>query len=119
MIATDEDALICDLAETYQIFDYKQMPPSKVAIFAIGLKNDSRIKMKMIGAKVTMETTLLSFIADGINLLLWAKTKDGAKGINRPKAILSGLYEKDSDKISTYASGEDFEKARQKLLKGG
>lgn len=119
MIATDEDALICDLAETYQIFDYKQMPPSKVAIFAIGLKNDSRIKMKMVGAKVTMETTLLSFIADGINLLLWAKTKDGAKGINRPKAILSSLYEKDSEKVSTYVSGEDFEKARQKLLKGG
>ena len=119
MITTDEDALICDLAETYQIFDYKHMPPLKVAIFAIGLKNDSRIKMKMVGAKVTMETTLLSFIVDGINLLLWAKTKDGAKGINRPKAILSSLYEKESEKVSTYVSGEDFEKARQKLLKGG
>ena len=26
MIKTDEDALICDLAETYQIYDYKSLP---------------------------------------------------------------------------------------------
>lgn len=119
MIATDEDALICDLAETYQIFDYKQMPPSKVAIFAIGLKNDSRIKLKMTGSKIPIELTALFGIIDRLDLLMWAKTKDGAKGINRPKSILSGLNEEDADKISTYASGEDFEKARQKILKGG
>lgn len=119
MIATDEDALICDLAETYHIFDYKQMPPYKVAIFAIGLNNNSRIKLKMTGSKIPIELTALFGIIDRLDLLMWSKTKDGVKGINRPKSILSGLNEEDADKISTYASGEDFEKARQKILKGG
>lgn len=119
MIKKDEDALICDLAETYHIYDYKQMPPSKVAIFAIGLKNDSRIKLKMTGSKLPMDTLLLSAITDMFRLLLWAKTKEGSKGINRPKSILSSLYEKKSDKVTSYSSGKDFEKARQRLLKGG
>ena len=30
----DEDALVCDLAETYGIYDYKQLPLLKVAVFA-------------------------------------------------------------------------------------
>ena len=33
MIKTDEDALICDLAETYQIYDYKSLPAYMVATF--------------------------------------------------------------------------------------
>ena len=33
MIKTDEDALICDLAETYRIYDYKQLPAYQVAVF--------------------------------------------------------------------------------------
>lgn len=119
MIAVDEEALICDLAEIYHIFDYKQMPPYKVAIFAIGLNNNSRIKLKMTGSKIPIELTALFGIIDRLDLLMWSKTKDGVKGINRPKSILSGLNEEDADKISTYASGEDFEKARQKILKGG
>lgn len=119
MIAVDEEALICDLAETYHIFDYKQMPPYKVAIFAIGLNNNSRIKLKMTGSKTPIELTALFGIIDRLDLLMWSKTKDGVKGINRPKSILSGLNEENADKISTYASGEDFEKARQKILKGG
>jgi len=75
MIKVDENALICDLAETYQIFNYKQIPPSTVAIFAIGLRDDSRIKMKLSGAKVSPNILLLSGIVDRLNLLLWSKTK--------------------------------------------
>src|SRR5699024_11907585 len=59
MIQLDEDALICDLAETYQIYDYRQLPPTRVAVFSIGLRDDSRIKMKASGQLVPMETLLL------------------------------------------------------------
>ena len=38
MIKTDEDALICDLAETYQIYDYKSLPAYMVATFSVGLR---------------------------------------------------------------------------------
>ena len=33
MINLDEDALICDLAKTYQVYDYKSTPPTRVAVF--------------------------------------------------------------------------------------
>lgn len=119
MIKADKNALICDLAETYHIYDYNQMPPSQVAIFAIGLRNDSRIKLKMTGAKFPIDTLLLSAITDAVRLLLWSKTKDGSKGINQPKSILSGLYQRDSEKVTSYSSGKDFEMARKRLLEGG
>ena len=36
MIAVDENALICDLAETYGIYNYRQLPPTLVAVFSLG-----------------------------------------------------------------------------------
>ena len=116
MIKVDENALICDLAETYQIYNYRQLPPSTVAIFCIGLRDDSRIKMKLSGAKVSPNILLLSGIIDRLNLLLWSKTKDGLKGINRPKSILNELYNKESD-VSAFTSGKEFEEERNRLIK--
>ena len=118
MIKTDEEALICDLAETYHIYDYRQLPLTKVAIFAVGLKNDSRIKMKMSDQLVPMETLLLAGISDRLSVLLWRKTKDGQKGRNMPTMILDTLTvkkEKDSDVI-VFSSGEDYQKTRNEIL---
>lgn len=116
MIKVDENALICDLAETYQIYNYKQLPPLTVAIFAIGLRDDSRIKMRLSGAKVSPNILLLSGIIDRLNLLLWTKTEDAKKGWNKPKSILDELYNKESD-VSAFTSGKEFEKERNRLIK--
>ena len=118
MIQTDEDALICDLAETYHIYDYRQLPLTQVAIFAIGLKDDSRIKMKMSGQLVPMETLLLAGILDRLSILLWRQTKDGQKGRNMPTMILDTLVprkSKESDVI-VFSSGEDYQKTRNEIL---
>ena len=117
MIKLDENALICDLAETYHIFDYRQLPPSTVAIFCIGLRDDSRIKMKLSGSKVSPEILLLSGIIDRLNLLLWTKTEDARKGLNRPKPILGELYNKESE-VSAFISGKEFEEERQRIIEG-
>ena len=120
MIKFDEDALICDLAETYQIYDYRQLPPYRVAIFAIGLRDNSRIKMKLAGLKTTPETLLQSITADRLGLLVWMNTEDGQKNRNRPKSIVEGMHgEKTDSEVSAFTSGEEFEKERQRLLKGG
>lgn len=117
MIKLDENALICDLAETYHIYNYKQVPPSMVAIFAIGLRDDSRIKMKLSGQKVNTYTLMLASMVDRLNILIWAKTKDAEKGINRPKSILDSLYQRDSE-VSAFKSSKEFEEERAKLLAG-
>lgn len=53
MINIDEDALMCDLAETYHIYNYRSLPCKMVATFSCGLRNSSRIKMKMAGTSIT------------------------------------------------------------------
>ncbi|ADM90170.1 TPA: DUF5361 domain-containing protein [Streptococcus pneumoniae] len=121
MIALDEDALICDLAETYQIYDYKQLPLNQVAVFAYGLRDDSRIKQMMSDQIVPLETTLLASIVDRLSLSLWLKTKDGQKGVNRPASIAELLTknnkeEGDERDYLVFESGEDFENYRKALL---
>ena len=117
MINLDEDALICDLAETYGIYDYRQLPAQKVAVFAFGLKEDSRIKMALSNQKVPFETLLMASTLD--RLLVWFKTKDGQKGANRPTMIAQKLVgeEKERDEM-VFSSGEEFEAYRQRILDG-
>ena len=120
MLSTDEDAVICDLAETYQIYDYKDMPPDKVATFCSGLRDDSRIKLKMTGQKVKLDTMLLASIVDRLSILVWTKTKDGQKGRNQPKSIVDSINKPVEVKEElVFATGEDFEKARNKILREG
>ena len=121
MISLDEEALICDLAETYQIYDYRQLPLNRVAVFSCGLRADSRIKMKMSGQSVSIDTLLLAGISDRLGLLVWFKTKDAQKGKNRPTQIVDSLINnkpKEKNEI-VFNSGEDFEDVRRNLLAGG
>lgn len=124
MIDTDEDALICDLAETYQIYDYRQLPPKMVAVFSHGLKNDSRIKMKLSNQTLLIDTLLKASIADSLKTLVWFQTEDGQKGKNRPASLISLLTnsnrtDNEINDVIVFNSGEDFEKQRKQLMKGG
>lgn len=118
MIAENENALICDLAETYNVYDYRQLPPSKVAVFAMGLRDDSRIKMKLSGQEVPLETLLLAGISDRLSILTWFKTEDGQKGRNRPAMLVDSLTGKTEIKtdVIVFNSGEDFENMRNRLI---
>ena len=117
MIKLDENALICDLAETYNIYDYKEIAPSKIAIFSIGLRNDSRIKMKLDDTKIDLKTLLLASIVDNTALLLWSKTSDAKTGRNKPKSIVESLVGKEKQ-VSAFTSSKDYEKAKAKILSG-
>lgn len=111
MLATDRDALVCDLAETYGIYDWKALPVSALATLSAGLREDSRIKMRMSGAAVSRMEMLLAMAVDRLSLLFWAKTEDGRNGTNRPKSVLSMLLGEDSEKGSaeSFDSAEDYE----------
>lgn len=121
MIATDESALICDFAETYHIYDYKSLPLSRVAIFAVGLRENSRIRMKMNDMKYPLETMLMASAVDRLSNMVWMQTKDGVNGINRPKSILSSLLKEEvANDIESFSTPDDFEKRRNEILmKGG
>ncbi|MGM9628417.1 MAG: DUF5361 domain-containing protein [Faecousia sp.] len=111
MIATDRDALVCDLAETYGIYDWKSLPVPVLATLSAGLREDSRIKMRMTGATIPRMEMLLAMAVDRLSLLFWEKTEDGRNGTNRPKSILSILLGEDSEKGNTvsFDYAEDYE----------
>ena len=117
----DEEALLCDLAETYHIYDYEQLSLDKIAVFSIGLRDSSRIKMKMSDQTTSFDTMLLAGIKDALSILVWFKTKDGQKGTNRPKMVTELLTKKEvkPKRNHSFHSGEEFEKYRNKLFASG
>lgn len=118
MIATDETALVCDLAETYGIFDYRQLPADMVAAFSVGLRENSRIKLLLSGQKVPFETILQAGIIDRLSILIWQKTKDGQNNTNRPQSLVESLTSEPKEREeAAFETSEDFEKAREEILK--
>lgn len=113
----DKDALLCDLAETYNIYDFDMFKPSKIAVFAMGLREDSRIKMKMAGMRDLSRLGVITHTADvltSIQYYLMAK-KDTAK----PKLFYDILYEKDTEKDAVaFSSGEAFQNTWNYLSRG-
>ena len=85
MLELDEDALICDLAETYHILDYRSLPLEMVATLSVGLRDNSRIKMRASGLKVTQDTLLLAAIADRVEMFRYGFT-DAAKNGKKQRA---------------------------------
>lgn len=121
MIIFDEDALICDMAETYGIFDLYALPAQLAATLAVGLRDDSRIKIKMSGMKMDFNKYIIAALFDKVNWLCWTKTKDAQHGTHVPESILDLLLQTDrksdtADEYVVFDSPEAFEKARQDLL---
>ena len=118
MITADEEALICDFAETYGIYDYRKLPLKTAAILASGLRDNSRIKIKLSGLNAAPETILNAAIADHTGMLVWMQSKDGVKNQNRPVSILDKILnpEKKKEDVTTFATGQDFEDEWNRLL---
>lgn len=120
MISTGKSELICDLAETYGIYDYRSLPASTAATLAAGLREDSRIKTKQRGYKAEDDTkVLIGHVYDRLVDVLY---RLGAYK-KHPKSLameLMGIEEGTAKKeLRAYSSGEAFEKARNRLLKKG
>ena len=123
MLAVDEDALVCDLAETSQIFDYRAVPVPMLAWLVCGLREDSRVRMAASHSRLTTTEILLAGIVDRLGQLVWMQTVDGQKGRNRPVSILDLLQGKPSEEkegaIKTFDSPEEFEAALSAARAGG
>lgn len=118
MISADRDALLCDMAETYGIYDLRALPVSTLATLAVGLRDDSRIKMHLNGVKISRIETLLAAAVDRLSMLWWAKTEDARNNANRPKSMLSiltGEPEKQDSNVEAFESGDEFESAWERI----
>ena len=108
------------MAETYGIMDYKALPVKTLAALCFGLRDNSRIKMKISGASVQPEILLLAAAVDRLSFLVCAKTKDAETGNNRPDSfvdILLGIRQ-ESDTVG-FDTAEEYEAARAEIMSGG
>ena len=115
MLSIGEDILKCDMAETYHLYivDWYDppFPISYLADLAQGLNEDSRIKRKIINKKLTLAESLQAIMIDKLSILIWQKTKDGAKGRNMPDSLyrkLEGLDKDAKDELQSFATEEEF-----------
>ena len=113
MVSADRDALICDFAETYGIYDLRALPVTMLATLAVGLRENSRIKMKLAGTKASRVEVLLAAALDRLSLLWWAQTENGQKNINRPQSILGVIMQdgRENENNGGFDTAEDFEAA--------
>lgn len=120
-MALDEDALICDFAEYYHIYNIYEFPPEYIATLAKGLRDNSRIKLKLYGLRVDIEMLLLAHIVDNTAINIYAKTKDAIKGINKPPSFVELLSKKKEtkEKAREFNSGADFDKEWRRLNGNG
>lgn len=117
MISVDRNALICDMAETYHIYDLRGLPARTLATLAFGLRADSRIKMRLSDQQLRVNTILLAAIADRLGLLVWAQTEDGRRARNRPQSIIDALTGAE-DAPQGYSTPEEFEAERRRIING-
>lgn len=119
MINRNSDALECDLAETYHIYDMRAFSPSRIAVFACGLGEKSRIVMELTGQTVPQDRLLLGSILDAQHTWLWMHSKPGT---DRPASVVDALLGR-SGQTHTDLEGFDspdlFEKERARLLGRG
>lgn len=113
MLKEDRDALLCDLAETYGVFDLCALPVHTLAVLAAGLRDDSRIKTRLSGTRVPRKDLLLAAAVDRLSLLVWSMSEDAKRGTNRPKSLVAALMgeAEDSSDMMTFDSPDDFEAA--------
>lgn len=121
MYAYDRDALACDFAETYHVLDMWALPVPLLAVLASGLREDSRIIMKMGGITYIPAYISAAKAADELAMLMYSFTEDAQKGKNRPDLLSDHMVEQKETKkkYEGYDSGEDFLAAWKKITKGG
>lgn len=119
MLNIDETALICDFADEYGIYNYRNYDADYIAILATGLGPNSRIVKSVNGVQTNFSELLLARIYDQLNLLLWMQTEDGRKNRNMPVSLADMMLGRNDNKeIKGYETIEEFEIARQTILKG-
>lgn len=112
MIELDEDALICDLAETYHIYDYRSLPVKLVATLSAGLRDSSRIKLKAAGSPVDLDTTILAVIADNLSMIRAGFSKDGRA---KPYLFTEAIQGEVKPKVKGFKTAAEFEAALKRI----
>lgn len=101
--------MICDLAETYRIYDYRALSVRMLTVLVCGLGDDSRVGRKLSG--LPGNGFLLAVIADRLTNIAWMLS--GEK--QDPTYFILG---KKPAKKEGFSSPDDFMKRWTEINKG-
>lgn len=109
--------MICDLAQTYGLFNYKSLPPSLVATLVLGLGEDSRVIKKITKARLSYHDSILALIFDSLQIINYKLGH--RKGQGKPKSLYKKLTEENKkDDLKAFKSPEEFDKWRKEHVNG-
>lgn len=110
--------MICDLAEYYNIYDYKSLPPRTVATLVAGLRDESRLVQKNNGVNASNQNLLLAHIADKLSLVINCLSSQYID-FNSMVDAISGIESTKTSNVMAFDSGEDFQAYWDKINNGG
>lgn len=115
MLSNYPDELVCDMAETYGVFDIYRLPVRTLATLAVGLRDNSRVMMAKSGRLTDDKTVLLSCIVD-----LLRGTSPSDPNSMTARCYAAGAFSKkqtapSNDKHEIFNGPEDF-RARWKEI---
>ena len=93
------------------------------AALAYGLPAESRSWSRLVGRGYSNELLMQALILDMVKIIAWRQTEDGVQGKNPPASVygmLTGAEQKEPERDHmVFESGEDFETARNEILRRG
>ena len=107
MLAHHKSELVCDLAEYYNILDYRRVPGRTLGTLAVGLRAESRIGQLREGIKASPETIMLVKVYDILTQVFSEKGK-------APAPLLKTFIveqENKKDEPMSFRTPEDFKAA--------
>lgn len=114
MLHTDRDALLCDLAETYHVYDFGALPVLTLAALSVGLRDDSRIKMLLSGRRYISPLLLQAEIADGLTLIRYILT--AKQGDPIPQLYTDILTDKEAAARAEKKKNRNYIAVRDQIL---
>lgn len=91
-----------------------------VSTLVFGLKDDSRLKKKISGTRLSVEQMLSAMTVDSLNFLAWTKTKDAQRGRFKQKSILKtlmGEYDNKKEELMSFKTIEEYEEHMKQFIK--
>lgn len=88
------------------------LPINTVATLVVGLRENSRIMLKVRGEQLAIKEQLLAGILDRLSVIVW--WLGGAEKTKKPTLIADSFIKReDKSRNDKFASGEEFMKAWQ------
>lgn len=108
--------MVCDLAETYGVFDYRSLPAKLLGTLAAGLQEESRSKRNLSGQNATRLEMLVAAAVDGLNRVTWLLSSVCPKEGEPPRSVLDSILNvAEAEEEDAAMTPDEYEKEWERI----